>query len=52
MDMPMPNHNSDELEELYAKLDEALARLDHIEKSLEELKVALGFPARPGDQEK
>jgi hypothetical protein len=39
--------NDEKLEELYIKLDEALARLDHIEKSLEELKVALGFPAKP-----
>jgi hypothetical protein len=39
--------NDAKLEALYAKLDEALARLDHIERSLEELKIALGFPARP-----
>jgi hypothetical protein len=42
----------EKLEDLYAKLDEALARLDHIEKSLEELKIALGFPVRPLENQK
>jgi hypothetical protein len=39
--------NDTKLEDLYTKLEEALARLDHIERSLEELKIALGFPVRP-----
>jgi hypothetical protein len=37
----------EKLEALYAKLDELLRRLTEVERSLEELKVSLGFPAKP-----